>query len=96
MQTIVAVSISTTISFWIAVGFFVYFAGNFFYVLFTKQSNDEAFKTQMRIIYGVVTIAKNLFISFSLMGSEKLENVNKDLIEVPNNIDLDSFSPNHR
>lgn len=55
-----------TYFFWIAVAFILYFAGNFFLFLYSKNSyHDEVFKTQYTIIYSTVTIIKDIFLCIS-------------------------------
>jgi len=90
MQNAVDVVISSTISFWIAVGFFIYFAGNFFYILMSMQATDLAVKSQMTLINFIVTIAKNILISLALLGTESRPDAG-DQIHLPEGFDLDSI-----
>lgn len=92
-MTVIDYPIYQNITFWIAVGLFVYFTGNFFYLIFSSSNSDENIRTQMKIIYGVVTIAKNLILSFAMFGqSFEINNVSKsDDLKLPNEIDLDDF-----
>lgn len=49
--------------FWIAVAFIIYFAGNFFLFLYSKNSyQDEIFRQQYTIIYTTVTISKDILL----------------------------------
>jgi hypothetical protein len=57
--------------FWISAAFILNFSGNFFLFLYSKNSyNDEAFNRQYLIIYGTVTIAKNILLSISAIIKE--------------------------
>jgi hypothetical protein len=63
--------------FWIAVAFIIYFAGNFFLFLYSKNSfQDEAFRRQYTIIYTTVTISKDILLSIAAFIKEDY-NVNK-------------------
>ena len=65
--------IYNSIHFWICVGLFVYFTGNFFYILLVEYSTQASaeVKNQLKLIYSVVTITKNLLLGLSLLASEK-------------------------
>lgn len=77
--------------FWISVAFIINSAGNFFLFLYSKNSfNDDTFKTQYTIIYGVVTLLKNIFLCISIPIKE---NPGKSISEQTLNIDLDPFKP---
>jgi hypothetical protein len=93
MQDVLTIPLSSTISFWISVGLFIYYTGNFFYVLLTLQSVSKEVEDQMKLIYSVVTFAKNILISMALFGNE-IEDNNENLIEIPDNINLDTFDVN--
>jgi hypothetical protein len=80
-----------SVTFWICVGFFLYFTGTFFFFLFIKSSQDPDFKRQMNFIYGIVTVTKNILLCLSLFANEHLENENETL-NIPSEIDLDEFS----
>lgn len=91
MQTVVFYPLYQTISFWICVGLFLYFTGNFFFLLLIKSTNDVHVKIQMKTLYSFVTITKNIFLSVALFASEINEGKN-DNIEIPDYLDLDDFS----
>lgn len=91
MQTVVLYPLYQTISFWICVGLFLYFTGNFFFLIFTKSSTDKQFVNQLKIIYSFVTITKNIFLSLAFFANEIKENSGEE-IEFPNDIDLDEIS----
>ncbi|MFC4262268.1 hypothetical protein ACFOWM_05240 [Ferruginibacter yonginensis] len=77
-----------SISFWICVGLFLYFTGNFFYILFVNNNTDKVFLTQMRLIFFVVNTIKDLIISFALLATEYIDKETNEL-KVPDNISLD-------
>jgi hypothetical protein len=63
--------------FWISVAFIVYFAGNFFLFLYSKNSfNDESFKNQYTIIYTTFTILKDILLCIAATIKER-DNTNK-------------------
>jgi hypothetical protein len=81
-----------TISFWICVAFFLYFSGTFFFFLFSQSSLDSQFKNQMKLIYGLVTLSKNIILSLSLFANEFEDNDIETKLNLPNNINLDEIS----
>jgi len=87
------VPVYNLISFWISVGLFFYFTGNFFFLLFSSTNIGKTFINQMQIIYTVVTITKNLLLCFSLHGSETKSEQNNQYI-FPEDLHLDDFTPN--
>jgi len=92
MKTVVMYPLYQTISFWICVAFFLYFSGTFFFFLFSQSSLDPQFKKQMKLIYGLVTLSKNIILSLSLFANEQEENNLEDKLNLPNNINLDEIS----
>lgn len=93
MQTVFLYPLYQSITFWICVGFFLYFTGNFFFFLFTNYSSDKAFLNQMRIIYGLVTITKNIVLSMALLATEHVETNSEELL-IPRDLQLDEFTLN--
>ncbi|MFZ4770001.1 MAG: hypothetical protein ACOYLO_07445 [Ferruginibacter sp.] len=91
MKTVVMYPLYQSITFWICVGFFLYFTGTFFFILFIKSSNDTEFKILMNSIYGIVTITKNVLLCLSLFANENIEE-SSDELHLPSEIDLDEFS----
>ncbi len=91
MQTIVLYPLYQTITFWICVGLFLYFTGNFFFLLFTKFTTDKHLISQMRGIYSFVTITKNIFLSLAFLANEYIEGEDENLT-LPDNLGLDEFS----
>ncbi len=98
MQNDFTVPIYSTISFWICVGLFVYCTGNFFYILFSenfKNANIEI-KNQLKLLYSVITILKNIIIGFSLFNiSSQKKSEDSNSAQFPSDINLDAFTPNH-
>ena len=94
MKTVVSYPLYQSISFWICVGLFLYFTGNFFFLLFSSSSTDKNFTHQMKVIYSLVTITKNILLSFSFFATEFIES-NEDSLNLPSELDLDSFYPNN-
>ena len=92
MNIIVEYPLYQSISFWICMGLFIYFTGNFFYFLFINSSKDKEFISQMKFIYSFVTISKNCLLCIAFSASEKIEN-KEDILYIPSELDLDSFNP---
>ncbi len=90
MKYSVSVPLPQTSFFWISVAFILYFAGNFFLFLYSKNSyHDETFKAQYTIIYSFVTILKNILLCISILINDLTNSKNN-----PNlNTHLDSFKP---
>lgn len=91
MQTVVLYPLYQTITFWICVALFIYFSGNFFFLIFIKTSVDPQFITQMKIIYSFITITKNIILCLALFGNEH-EEAKEDNLNIPNDVNLDGFS----
>ena len=85
-----------TINFGLCVGLFVYFTGSFFFLLLLSNvdKTDKELKSQMTIIYSIVTIIKNIILGIALLINESNSEKEKEF-HIPNEIDLDSFSPNN-
>lgn len=98
MKTVVLYPLYQSIDFWICVGMFLYFTGNFFFLLFAGSSTDPTFVKQLKIINGVVTITKNLLLSLAFLANSKVDEVN-DQFTIPSELNLDNFTltnPNKR
>jgi len=96
LNTVGFTPIYNKISFWIAVGLFFYFTGNFFYILLVENSRNESIqvKNQLIIMYSVVTIIKNLILGLAfLVGKDEDDNAN-NFIPFPSDLDLDATTPN--
>jgi hypothetical protein len=83
--------ISLTISFWICVGLFIYFSGNFFYLIFSSYKKNNPFLLQIKYIYATVTITKNIILSLSFLGTEKKDE--DEFPRFPAELNLDSTIP---
>ena len=98
MKFSISQPIYETINFWICVGLFVYFTGNFFYILLVENSknNDPVLKNELMIIYSSVTIGKNLILSFSMVKKQEIDkSSNSNFLNIPSELNLDSFYPNN-
>ncbi|MEO7266106.1 MAG: hypothetical protein ABIW38_14410 [Ferruginibacter sp.] len=94
MQTVFLYPLYQSISFWICVGFFLYFTGTFFFFLFTSNySNNKALLNQMLVIYTLVTITKNVILSLALFANEPQERKEEELF-IPKDLQLDEFTLN--
>lgn len=82
-------------SFWISVGFLIYFSGNFFLFLFSSVlSKDPQFRPTFTLIYNVVTIIKNIFLCTAIIvNAFSKDNNNKAPISNKIDVDLDTFNP---
>lgn len=92
MKTEVLRPLYQSIIFWLCVGLFIYFSGNFFYLVLIQSTNDPILINQLRVIYSIVTITKNVLLSFSFFANEIKERVINDF-NIPDEINLDSFHP---
>ncbi len=81
-----------SIVFWISVSFFIYFTGNFFFFIFTNATNDVDFINQLQLIYGIVTITKNILLCLSLFANEPVEKTN-EILDIPDNLQHEDFAP---
>ncbi len=84
--------IYNSISFWICVGLFIYFTGNFFFYLLVTSSKDIVLLKKMKIIYALVSISKDLILAFAWFAHERIE-TDADIIKVPDGLGLDDDLP---
>ncbi len=91
MNTVVMYPLYQSITFWICVGLFLYFAGSFFFFLFIKSAIDNEFIILMNSIYAFVAVTKNILLSLSLLASENPDS-KPDELSIPNDLDLDELS----
>ena len=49
----------------------------------------------MRLIYSIVTISKNIILCVAFLANEKVEEDKDKEFQIPNELELDSFSPNN-
>lgn len=80
-------------SFWISVGFLIFFSGNFFLFLYTKSmKNEPGFDNQYTIIYSSITILKNILLCTGIIVNKNLM-IYKDTHPISTNLNLGSFHP---
>lgn len=91
MKTVVQYPLYQSITFWLCVGLFLYFTGNFFFFLFINSSSDPNFIGQLKNIYSVVTISKNLLFCFAFFTNETTELTNNEL-QIPSELSLDDIT----
>ncbi|RZL44307.1 MAG: hypothetical protein EOP00_20270 [Pedobacter sp.] len=91
MNTVVMYPLYQSISFWICVGLFLYFAGSFFFFLFINSGGGKEFEVMMNSIYAFVVILKNILLSLSLLASENPDGKTGDF-DIPNDLNLDELS----
>ena len=94
MKSTILNPIYQNISFWICVGLFFYFSGNFFFLLFSTLRFKDGLVVQMQLVYTIVTISKNLFLSFAFFANGDIIKKNK-YIQIPKDLNFDSLSPNN-
>lgn len=96
MQTQFEQPIYKNIIFWICVGLFVYFSGNFFYIVLVENSKnaDEFVRNQLKIVYSIVSIIKNLILGFAVLNYNVSETNTSN--PFPQDIDLDAITPNKK
>lgn len=79
--------------FWILFAFLIYFSGNFFLFLYFKSSvKDENFKMLYHVIYGTVTITKNLLLCIGIYQVKYITTPITSSDQIAN-LDLDPFNP---
>ena len=91
MKTVVLYPLYQSITFWICVGLFLYFSGNFFFLLFTSISTDKKLNEQMLIIYSIVTVTKNILLGLAFLANEPIQETEEHL-HIPTDINLDDFT----
>lgn len=88
------ISLPSTFFFWLTVGFFINFSGNFSLFLYSNSAtaNDTDFKMNYTIIYSIVTVLKNILLSVaaakigkSLVNKEQKDDSNFDDYNYPIN-----------
>jgi hypothetical protein len=92
MRIVTRTPLYQSISFWLCVGLFLYFAGNFFFLLLLNTSKDASFIKQMKIVYSIVTISKDIILALAWFAHEPIE-TNADIIKFPNGLGLDDDLP---
>ena len=90
MKTVVLYPLYQSIVFWICVGLFIYFTGNFFFLLFINSSTDRSFINQMQFIYSLVTITKNILLCVAFLAIER-PSEKADEVIFPSELKLDDY-----
>jgi len=92
MKTVVMYPLSQLPEFWLCMGFFVYFAGTFFFFIFINYGEDRAFKIQLAITYSFVTLTKNLVLSIAMCVNNTSVDNQKQELDIPKDLHLDDFN----
>jgi hypothetical protein len=96
MQTVILYPIYLSNTFWIAVGLLLFFSGNFFYIMLIQESTEAlSVMKQLKVVFGVISIMKNIILSLALLGRDDIDNINGDeeaSFELPDNIVLDDYN----
>ncbi len=80
--------------FWISVGLFIYFTGNFFYLIFSLSKISQADKLNLLLIYCSITIIKNIIISIGLSLPEKPKNPD-NFLPFPDELEFNTIQNTH-
>ena len=88
LNNITTYSFFKSISFWLCIGLFFYFMGNFTIVIFSKSSTDKVFLNQIQIIYFLVLLIKDSIFSLAWLGKEPIE-TDADIIVIPKGLKID-------
>ena len=88
MRIVTIYPLYQSISFWLCVGLFIYFTGNFFYLLFTSTSKDPSFIKQMKEVYSFINIVKDLILGLAWFAYEQKETI-EDELSIPKDLHLD-------
>ncbi len=93
MKYIITVPIYKLSSFWISVAFLINFSGTFFlFVSSISMIDVPGFRDQYKIIYGSVTIIKNILLCFGIFVNKSNEGPQNNEVIQPN-VDLETFNP---
>gem|GEM_PF-930514 len=95
LQYNVDAPIMHTPEFWVSVAFLLYFSGNFFLFLFsTSMLKNPEFRNQYVIIYGTVTIIKDILLTVAVVVHAFIGYLRNGFSDRPPiKIDLDTFYP---
>ena len=88
MKYVKSYPLSQSLSFWLCVGLFIYFTGNFFYLLFVASSKNPLLIKQLRTVYFFVNISKDIILSLAWLAHEPTEEENVELY-IPDDVHLD-------
>ena len=93
MKFIESIPIYKLPSFWISIAFLIYFSGTFFlYLSYYSVLNDPEFRKQYQIIYGSVTIIKNILLCIGVFVYKSISTFENNSAIHPN-VDLENFNP---
>ncbi len=88
LQNVTIIPFYKTISFWLCVGLFFFFMGNFMVFIFSKSSKDPAFINQIQIIFLSVLFVKDAILSLAWFAKEPIE-TDADIIVIPKGLKID-------
>ena len=88
MSNVSIVPLYQSISFWLCVGLFIYFTGNFFYILLVSSANNPVLIKEMKTIYVIVSISKDIILAFAWFAHERVQN-DSDILRIPDEMQLD-------
>ncbi len=92
MKVVSSIPLYQKISFWLCVGLFIHFSGNFFYCLLRAYSNDKELLGQMRVVAAIVSITKDIILSLAWLAHERTE-TDADILRIPDGLGLDDDLP---
>jgi hypothetical protein len=92
MKIVTNNSIYKSISFWLCTGFFLYFTGNFFFLIFSNYSKSPLLLKQLKLVYAIITISKDIILALAWLADERTE-TDSDIIKFPNGLGLDDDLP---
>ncbi len=92
MRIVSVIPVYQSISFWLAVGLFVYFTGNFFFLLLVNSSKNIEFIKQMNIVNSIVSITKDIILALAWFAHERTE-TDADILTIPDGLGLDDDLP---
>ncbi len=88
MAVVSKIPLYNSITFWICVGLFIYFTGNFFFYVMSSSIKDLSLKNLMVGIYATVSITKDIILSLAWLAHERTE-TNSDILRIPDEMQLD-------
>lgn len=95
MRVMTASPIYQSITFWIIVGYFLYFSGNFFFLLLLSNIDKTNMKLifETRILYLTVTLLKDIVFALAFLIKDKANDQYNESFYIPEELHLDSFNP---
>jgi hypothetical protein len=88
MKIVTTFPLYQSVSFWLCVGLFIYFTGNFFFLLFIKNTDNKETRQQLQVICYIVDIAKDIILSLAWLAHEPTAEENTEL-RIPDDVHLD-------